>query len=66
MGRRPEPRCPVRPGEFCTLCQMGVTGPADCGLVYLLRDDDDWTVDSSGSAENGADEAAAGPPEATD
>lgn len=35
----PQPRCPVRPGEYCSLCQMGVTGPADCGLVYLVFDD---------------------------
>lgn len=38
----PQPRCPVRPGEYCSLCQMGVTGPADCGLVYLVFDDADF------------------------
>jgi hypothetical protein len=32
----PVPRCPLRPGEPCTLCQLDVTGPADCGLVYLV------------------------------
>ena len=47
--RRPDPKCPIRAGEPCTLCQMGVTGPQDCGLVYLIMDDpeqrDAW-VDS--------------------
>jgi hypothetical protein len=40
-GRRtePVPQCPVRPGEPCTLCQPGVTGPEDCGLVYLVMSD---------------------------
>lgn len=35
----PTPRCPLRPGEPCSLCQLNVTGPADCGLVYLVMDD---------------------------
>ena len=34
------PRCPIRPGEPCTLCQIDVTGPEDCGLVYLVMSDD--------------------------
>jgi hypothetical protein len=38
---RPEARCPIRPGEPCTLCQVSVTGPQDCGLVYLVMNDDD-------------------------
>jgi hypothetical protein len=29
-------RCPIRPGEPCTLCQLDVTGPQYCGLVYLV------------------------------
>jgi uncharacterized protein DUF6767 len=33
------PRCPIRPGEPCTLCQIDVTGPQDCGLVYLVMSD---------------------------
>lgn len=37
--RRPDAKCPLRPGEPCTLCQMGVTGPQDCGIVYLIMDD---------------------------
>jgi len=39
--RRPEPRCPIRPGQPCTLCQIDVTGPQDCGLVYLVMSDDE-------------------------
>ncbi len=35
----PVPQCPIRPGEPCTLCQLDVTGPADCGLVYLVMHD---------------------------
>ncbi|MEV0398260.1 DUF6767 domain-containing protein [Polymorphospora rubra] len=38
---RPEARCPIRPGEPCTLCQLDVTGPQDCGLVYLVMHDDE-------------------------
>lgn len=36
---RPVPRCPLRPGDPCTLCQLDVTGPQDCGLVYLVMSD---------------------------
>ena len=39
--RRPEPMCPIRVGEHCTLCVPGATGPHDCGLVYLVMDDDE-------------------------
>jgi uncharacterized protein DUF6767 len=39
--RRPEAKCPLRPGEPCTLCQLSVTGPQDCGLVYLVMGDED-------------------------
>jgi len=34
-----QPLCPIRPGEPCTLCQVSVTGPQDCGLVYLVMGD---------------------------
>ena len=37
----PEAKCPIRPGDACTLCQPGVTGPQDCGLVYLVMSDPD-------------------------
>ena len=36
---RPVPRCPIRPGEACGLCVPGVSGPEDCGLVYLVMND---------------------------
>lgn len=39
--RGPVPQCPIRPGEPCTLCQVSVTGPQDCGLVYLVMSDPD-------------------------
>lgn len=39
--RRPDAKCPLRPGEPCTLCQVNVTGPQDCGLVYLVMDDEE-------------------------
>jgi hypothetical protein len=38
---RPDARCPIRPGEPCTLCQISVTGPQDCGLVYLVMNDEE-------------------------
>jgi uncharacterized protein DUF6767 len=33
------PMCPIRPGDPCSLCEPGVTGPQDCGLVYLVMTD---------------------------
>jgi len=39
MAGRPEPRCPVRIGEPCTLCFPGAEGPQNCGLVYLVQTD---------------------------
>lgn len=38
---RPAAACPIRPGEPCTLCQVGATGPQDCGLVWLVMGDDE-------------------------
>ena len=38
---QPTPRCPIRAGDRCSLCVPGVTGPADCGLVYLVMSDPD-------------------------
>ncbi|HET7432653.1 MAG TPA: DUF6767 domain-containing protein [Nocardioides sp.] len=38
---RPAPRCPLRPGDSCTLCHPGATGPEDCGLVWLVMTDPD-------------------------
>lgn len=34
------PQCPIRVGEPCSLCEPGVTGPEDCGLVWLVTDPD--------------------------
>lgn len=39
MSSYRQPRCAVRPGDPCTLCFPGATGPQDCGLVYLVRTD---------------------------
>jgi hypothetical protein len=36
-----EAPCQVRPGEPCRLCMPGATGPADCGLAYLVMQDPD-------------------------
>jgi hypothetical protein len=38
---KPAAACPIRPGEPCTLCQVDVTGPQDCGLVWLVMGDDE-------------------------
>lgn len=35
------PKCPLRPGDPCSLCHPGATGPQDCGLVYLVMDDEE-------------------------
>ncbi len=40
MGR-PEAKCPIRPGDPCTLCFPGADGPQNCGLVWLVMDDED-------------------------
>ena len=36
---RATPRCPIRAGATCSLCMPGVSGPEDCGLVYLVMSD---------------------------
>lgn len=38
-SRHPAPQCPIRTGEPCSLCVPGVSGPQDCGLVYLVMSD---------------------------
>jgi len=38
---QPEPGCPIRPGDACSLCVPGASGPQDCGLVYLVMSDPD-------------------------
>ena len=37
----PQPKCPIRDGEPCSLCFPGADGPQNCGLVYLVQSDDD-------------------------
>lgn len=39
MSRRPQPKCPIRVGEPCSLCFPGADGPHNCGLVYLVQSD---------------------------
>lgn len=39
MASRPQPACPIRVGEPCTLCFPGADGPQNCGLVYLVQSD---------------------------
>lgn len=41
MPRRPEPACPIRLGEPCSLCFPGADGPQNCGLVYLVQSDEE-------------------------
>ncbi|WP_159081504.1 DUF6767 domain-containing protein [Nocardioides sediminis] len=35
------PQCPVRPGDACSLCVPGATGPQDCHLVAMVMSDPD-------------------------
>ena len=44
MKTRPEAKCPVRE-DICSLCQLDVTGPQDCGLVYLVMSDPELRVE---------------------
>ena len=39
MRSRPQPKCPIRGGEPCSLCFPGADGPQNCGLVYLVQAD---------------------------
>ena len=41
MSGRPQPKCPIRTGEPCSLCFPGADGPQNCGLVYLVQSDPD-------------------------
>ncbi|WP_308220841.1 DUF6767 domain-containing protein [Microbacterium sp. CIAB417] len=43
--RRPDPRCPLRPQEPCTLCQPGAHGPHDCATVWLVMGDPELRED---------------------
>ena len=36
------PKCPLRPGQPCTLCHPDAhLGPQDCPIVAIVMDDDD-------------------------
>ena len=39
MARPPQPKCPIRLGEPCSLCFPGADGPHNCGLIYLVQND---------------------------
>jgi hypothetical protein len=39
MPGRPQPKCPIRLGDPCSLCFPGADGPQNCGLVYLVQSD---------------------------
>ena len=39
VASRPQPKCPIRVAESCSLCVPGATGPQDCPLVYLVMSD---------------------------
>jgi hypothetical protein len=54
--RAPTPRCPIRPGDPCSLCQPGATGPHDCGLVYLVMDDPEMREELAGHRRRAADQ----------
>lgn len=51
---RPEPKCPIRVGEPCSLCFPGASGPQDCGLVYLVQDDDELREELASRRREGA------------
>jgi hypothetical protein len=40
-----EPLCPLRPGQPCTLCFPGASGPENCGRVYLVMSDPQLRAD---------------------
>ena len=37
----PNAMCPLRPGDACTLCVPGATGPQDCPTVAAVMRDPD-------------------------
>jgi hypothetical protein len=41
VPRLADARCPVRPGDPCTLCHPEAHGPQDCPTVALVMDDPD-------------------------
>ena len=48
--RRPvviDARCPLWPGEPCTLCHPEASGPQDCPTVAIVMDDDELRAELS-------------------
>lgn len=39
MSKRPTAKCPLRPGDPCSLCVPGSSGPQDCQTVRLVMGD---------------------------
>lgn len=39
MAKLATPKCPLRPGDPCTLCVPGASGPHDCQTVRLVLED---------------------------
>ena len=58
---RAVPKCPLRLGESCTLCNPGATGPEDCPTVYAVLTDADLRARLAELRAEYADEARAAP-----
>lgn len=39
MARFAQAKCPLRPGDPCSLCVPGANGPHDCQTVRLVMED---------------------------
>ena len=59
---RAVPKCPLRLGESCTLCNPGATGPEDCPTVYAVMTDADLRARLAELRAQYADEARAARP----
>lgn len=53
MARYIEARCPLRPLEKCSLCTPGADGPHNCGLVYLMMNDDELRTEYAARRRDG-------------
>ncbi|MEJ2577516.1 MAG: hypothetical protein P8Z68_00285 [Kineosporiaceae bacterium] len=53
-------RCPLRPGEPCTLCHPEAHGPQDCPTVALVMDDPELRAELARRRTATADGPAAG------
>lgn len=57
---KPQPKCPIRKGDRCSLCVPGATGPQDCGLVWLVKSDPEFAEELI-AAQDAARAASASP-----